>query len=71
MTAWHPERNASDMATAASFAKCRVTTGHTLRDAPTVTRQAVTSGFTAAICDRVALGLKLEVTHGPHWLRTR
>ena len=31
----------------------------------------VTFGLTATICDTVASGLKLEVTHGPHWLRPR
>lgn len=37
------------------------------RDGFGVTLAAVTSGSTSAICDRAALGLKVEVTHaGAH-----
>lgn len=45
-------------------AKAMPHTGIPSRDDHNVTSAAVTSGLTSAICDGVASGLKVEVTHG-------
>lgn len=44
--------------------------GYTLPRHAAVTTGHETSGLTAAICDRVASGLNLKVTHGSHRLRS-